>query len=193
MNRRNLLRLSAVAGMASALPMYGCFFRAEKITANPSVYERLIANLLLEWTNGLLAVQINQPQSPELHGALYCQACEKIHGRCMDAVYPFFHMADKTGEERYLDAALAVMDWSKNVSRPDGSWTVIPDPKSWRGITVFGAIALGEALHHHGHVLPLEIRSQWMERLAKAANFIYQNFTMTYSHGELCLFRSLCT
>ena len=165
-----------------ALSLCACSPRAEKSTRTSSEYEKLISELLFDWTNGLMATQINQPQNPELHGALYCSACKKIHGRCMDAVYPFMYMADKTGEQRYLDAAIAVMEWSKNVSRPDGSWTVIPDPKSWRGITVFGAIALGEALSHHGHLLPMNIKTEWRERLAKAADFIHQNFTMTYSH-----------
>ena len=60
----------------------------------------------------------------------------------MDAVYPFLHMAKVTGEGKYLEAGISVFEWSKNVSHDDGSWTVISDPKSWKGITVFGAIAL---------------------------------------------------
>ena len=176
MHRRCLLRLSVTAGITFGLPMYACTPREVKTGEIISEYERLITDLLLEWTNGLIATQIDQPQNIKLHGALYCSACDKIHGRCMDAVYPFMYMADKTGEQHYLDAAIAVMEWSKNVSRPDGSWTVIPDPKSWRGITVFGAIALGEALHHHGHLLPPDIYNKWMVRLAEAAEFIYQKF-----------------
>jgi len=37
----------------------------------------------------------------------------------MDAVYPFMYMADKTGEKKYMNAAIEVMEWSKNVTRPD--------------------------------------------------------------------------
>lgn len=182
MKRRSFIQISASASIALGFPIYACSPKAEKSTEVLSNYEVLIGDLSSKWTDALMAVQINQPENPELHGALYCPACDKIHGRCMDVVYPFMYMADKTGEQRYLDAAVSVMDWSKNVSLPDGSWTVIPNPKSWRGITVFGAIALGEALHHHGHILPPAVKKQWMDRLDKAADFIYKNFTITYSH-----------
>lgn len=182
MKRREFLHQSVTACALLGFSINACSARPEKPLSKISDYKELVTELLIEWTDSLLAAQIDQLEDPKVHGALYCSACDKIHGRCMDAVYPFMYMADKTGEEQYLDAAISVMDWSENVSRPDGSWTVIPDPKSWRGITVFGAIALGEALYHHGHILPLDIKQKWMDRLAKAADFIYQNFTMTYSH-----------
>ncbi len=182
MKRRSFIHLSATACVALGIPFYACSPKDGTPTQVPSDFEQLVAALLEEWADALLAVQVNYPDNVELHGALYCPACDKIHGRCMDAVYPFMYMADKTGEQKYLDAAISVMEWSKNVSRPDGSWTVIPNPKSWRGITVFGAIALGEALHHHGHILPENVKEQWTDRLSQAADFIYQNFTMTYSH-----------
>lgn len=183
MRRRSFFQLSATACITMGFAHYSGSLNLLQSLEGPSDYEDLIADLLLVWTNALAATQINKPDSPELHGALFCVACNKIHGRCMDAVYPFMFMADKTGEQRYLNAAISVMNWSKkNVSRPDGSWTVIPNPKSWRGITVFGAIALGEALHHHGHLLPKEIKMQWIGRLQEAADFIYQNFTFSYSH-----------
>lgn len=145
-------------------------------------FEKIVSNLLVVWSDAMIRDQINNPNNLELHGALYCHACKKIHGRCMDAVYPFLCLADKTGNEKYLNAAINVMKWSENVSMPDGSWTVIPNPNSWKGITVFGAIALGEALHYHGHVLPENIKEKWTIRLKAAANFVYENFTIEYSH-----------
>ncbi len=174
--------LSAAAGAAMRLPLSGCTSEEKKNPVFQSDFLKLVERLLKEWCDGLIAVQIDNPDNPLLHGALYCPACDKIHGRGMDAVYPFLYLADKTGDVKYRDAAINVMKWSENVSMPDGSWTVVPDPKSWKGITVFGAIALGEALHHHGHVLSEEIKTQWTQRLQKAAEFIHKNFTIDYSH-----------
>jgi hypothetical protein len=142
----------------------------------------MVKDLLTDWCDGMLAVQIDDPGNLEVHGALGCPACNKIHGRCMDAVYPFLYMADKTGEKKYLEAGIKVMEWADNVTSDDGSWTVIPDPKSWKGITVFGAIALAEALHHHGHLLGEDKKHDWIERLKKAGDFIFKNFTMSYSN-----------
>lgn len=164
------------------LPAFSCISKDENPSEQVTDYEKLVDGLLADWCEGMISVQVNNPEDLAVHGALYCPACDKIHGRCMDAVYPFLHMADKTGEEKYLKAAIDVMKWSENVSMPDGSWTVIPDPKSWKGITVFGAIALGEALHHHGHILSKEIKQQWTHRLHIAAQFIHENFTIDYSH-----------
>lgn len=182
MKRRIFLQSGSLIGLGIWLPILGCQNGQEHTEISSSEFQQLADKLLKDWCDGMLRVQINQPEDSTIHGALDCLACNKIHGRCMDAVYPFMYLADKTGEQKYLDAAIAVMDWSENVSMPDGSWTVIPDPKSWRGISVFGAIALGEALHHHGHVLPKEIYQKWKERLAKVGDYIYQNFDLTFTN-----------
>lgn len=182
MKRRLFLQSGSVIGLGIWLPVLGCNNQPEDPSLEESELQQLAERLLKDWCDGMLQVQINQPEDSTIHGALDCPACNKIHGRCMDAVYPFMYMADKTGEQKYMDGAIEVMKWSDNVSMPDGSWTVIPDPKSWRGISVFGAIALGEALHHHGHILPKNIYQQWKERLAKVGDYIYQNFDLTFTN-----------
>ncbi len=82
-------------------------------------------------------------------------------------------MARSSGDSKYVHAAVLVHDWSeRQVSRPDGSWVNDVTLSSWQGITVFHAIALAEALHHHGELLDAATRKQWMERLARAAKFL---------------------
>lgn len=182
MKRRSFLQSSATSSLGILLSTYACNPLQETEAIEISAYETLATELLTVWCEGLLDLQIVQAEDPTIHGALACPACNKIHGRCMDAVYPFLYMADKTGEKKYMEAAVLLMEWSKNVSMPDGSWTVIPDPKSWRGITVFGAIALAEALHHHGHILPKEVKEAWLSRLGKAGEYIYQRFDMVFTN-----------
>lgn len=185
MDRRNFTQLSTLTGLGLLFPFYACSDRPTTQLERPGElipFDKLSLDLLTKWCEALIATQVDNPENPEVHGALFCNACNKIHGRCMDAVYPFLCMADKTGEQKYINAAINLMKWSENVSASDGSWTVIPDPKSWKGITVFGAIALGEALHHHSEVLPKEIEQAWTARLQKAAEFIHKNFTIDYSH-----------
>ena len=182
MKRRFFLQSSTAASLGIFLPIMGCQQASYENSEEETAYQELVFSLLKDWCNGMLKVQIQKPENPEIHGALDCPACNKIHGRCMDAVYPFMYMADKTGDPKYMNAAIKVMEWSNNVSMPDGSWTVIPNPKSWRGISVFGAIALGEALHYHGHILPVGIKEKWLDRLAKVGDYLYKNFDMTFTN-----------
>ncbi len=157
--------------------------RASRPAPGSSEFKDLCADLLKEWCDGMIRHQIIDPDDPAMHGALACPACEHIHGRCMDAVYPFLHMADRTGDPGYLDAAIRVMDWAEhNVSQADGSWSVVAKPGVWTGITVFGAIALAEALYYHAHMLDEEIRSAWKERLGRAADFVHDRFDMTFTN-----------
>jgi hypothetical protein len=134
---------------------------------------KLYADTLQTWCDGLLAHQLNDTQDPALRGAMICPACVLIHGRCGDAVYPLLRMAHSSGNEKYLHAALMVHEWSEvQVSRADGSWINDVTLSSWKGITVFHAIALAEALHHHGELLDAATRRQWTDRLARAAKFL---------------------
>lgn len=184
MKRRDFIQSTAFGVIGLSLPastlLLGC--KDAKSKKHFQEFQKEAYQLLKNWCDGMLKVQINEPGNSEIHGALGCPACNKIHGRCMDAIYPFLYMADYTGEEKYLTAAINLFSWSKNVSMPDGSWTVIPDPKSWRGITVFGAIALGEALHYHGHLLDEERKAEWTKRLERAGDYIFQNFNMTFTN-----------
>jgi hypothetical protein len=160
-----MLQLSATAATALTLPAF-----AE--AAQPSPQENLYAQLLQTWCDGLLTHQSTNPD-PALRGALLCPACAIIHGRCGDAVYPLLRQAHTTGQSKYLEAALLVHEWSEQqVSRSDGSWINDVTLSSWQGITVFHAIALAEALHHHGAILDTATRQRWTERLARAAKFL---------------------
>lgn len=183
MKRRNFLQLSALAGAGLSLPISGIL---NACTTNPEhslEFKNLISVLLKDWSDGMLKVQINSPSNIDVHGALGCPSCSHIHGRCMDAVYPFLYMADKTGDQKYIEGAKLVMTWAENnVSQENGAWTVIKNPKSWKGITIFGAIALAEALHYHGHVLDDETQKTWMTRLEKAGQYIYDTFTIDFTN-----------
>ncbi len=166
--RRQMLQLSAIAATALTLPTLTAAEQTPQSTTSSNLY----AHLLQTWCDGLLAHQSTDPD-PALRGALLCPACAIIHGRCGDAVYPLLRVAHTTGKAKYLEAALLVHEWSEQqVSRFDGSWINDVTLSSWKGITVFHAIALAEALHHHGEILDAATRQRWTDRLARAAKFL---------------------
>ncbi|TXF90242.1 hypothetical protein FUA23_06905 [Neolewinella aurantiaca] len=186
MQRRTFLALSA-AGLL--LPINSCSGTTSEsmVTSGHSLessdFEGLVERLLLRWGDGMLAMQVDSPGDPTTHGALMCPACGRIHGRCMDAVYPFAHLAKTTGEEKYLTAAMGVMEWAeRNVSQPDGSWTVMPNPKTWRGISVFGAIALAETLKYHGGIFPVDLQKRWRARLSRVGEYLLANFDLNFTN-----------
>ncbi len=183
MRRRNFIQLSTLAGVGLTFPISGILKSCSNHPEHSLEFKNLITGLLKDWTDGLLAMQINNPSNLDEHGALGCPSCSHIHGRCMDAVYPFLYMADVTGDTKYIEGAKLVMLWAENnVSQENGAWTVIRNPKSWKGITVFGAIALAEALYYHGHVLDEVTRNTWTSRLAKAGQYIYDTFTIDFTN-----------
>jgi hypothetical protein len=97
---------------------------------------RLMRELLKDWGDALVRLQVNEPGNPKLHGSFRCPACTEIHGRGGDAVYPLLFLARQTGDRKYIEAAVRSVEWMKNVDAPDGAWTNDVDPKSWKGITV---------------------------------------------------------
>ncbi len=176
MDRRNFIG-SITAGLATSTHLLLNRVHAQT-DATGSEFDKLTKTLLVDWCDGMLRRQIHQPENPAVHGALACPACDHIHGRCSDALYPFLHLAHVTGDKKYLNAAIDVYEWAENnVSQPDGSWRVSTQPKSWRGTSIFGAIALAEALHYHSDVLDAQRRVHWTARLDKAAGgYLYRDF-----------------
>ncbi len=198
LTRRQMLQLSATGAttLGAKLAFPNLIAAAEEQKPGPPHHaaetDNLYAQLLQTWCDGLLAHQATT-QDPALRGALLCPACAIIHGRCADAVYPLLRVAHTTGKAKYLEAALLVHEWSEQqVSRADGSWINDVTLSSWKGITVFHAIALAEALHHHGTILDTATRQRWIDRLARAAKFLDTfitidtgniNYPVTASHS----------
>jgi hypothetical protein len=179
--RRDVLRLSAggaaVLGAKLAFPALAvaAVAGASEAVLVPGLAGGALpyAELLRTWCDGLIAHQETGITDDGVRGAFVCPACGIIHGRCGDTVYPLLRMARTTGDAKYVRAAVAVHEWSeRQVSRADGSWVNDVTLSSWQGITVFHSIALAEALHHHGELLDAATRTQWMDRLARAAKFL---------------------
>ncbi|MGL5785907.1 MAG: hypothetical protein ACRCX4_03680 [Bacteroidales bacterium] len=127
------------------------------------------------WGDNLISQQITT-EHKALQGGLLCPACNRVHGRCMDAILPLMYLAETSGDTTYTNAAVSLMNWAENnVSTPDGGWLNDINVSDWNGTTVFAALALAEALHHHGELLPDSIRQNWWNRLEKAGEFIYNN------------------
>jgi hypothetical protein len=164
----------AAASIAPRLSRAAVVTTADALPPDVSGY----ADLLKTWCDGLLAQQINDTPDLKLLGAFRCPACGVLHGRCADALYPMMRMAHTTGDSKYLDAAIKLQRWSDNVTLPTGEFTNELDPASWKGITVFAMIALGDALHHHGQLLDDGARVRWRDRLARAAKFLDGWITM---------------
>ncbi|NQX60730.1 hypothetical protein [Paenibacillus qinlingensis] len=143
-----------------------------------TIYEALLE----KWCNSLLKLQISEINMAGIYGGIMCPACSRIHGRSADAIYPLMHMAHKTGDRKYLEAAIHLQDWSDHFSAPDGSW-VNEVENGWKGISVFGAISLGEAIRHHGDILDEDVLKKWKHRLQHATEFLYDY--MTISTGNI--------
>ncbi|MCU1224393.1 MAG: hypothetical protein JWQ42_2486 [Edaphobacter sp.] len=198
--RRQLLQLSATGATAlgASLVFPDLIVSAGEQQGSSSPHQSttkssLYSSLLQTWCDGLLAHQVSAIQDPALHGGLLCPACGMIHGRCGDAVYPLLRVAQSTGNDKYLRAALLVHDWSeRQVSRSDGSWVNDVTLSSWKGITVFHAIALAEALHHHGSLLDAATRQRWTERLARAVKFLDSFITIETGNINYPITASLC-
>ena len=117
--------------------------------------------LLKDWCDALLAYQV-QSNTPYTDGALLCPACHIVHGRIADLCFPLTVLWEKTGEQKYLEQADKLIDWTEyNLKSEKGFW--FNDISSrWIGTSAFGAMAIGEALYHYETILPINIKQKWM-------------------------------
>ncbi|MDD3428478.1 MAG: hypothetical protein PHG02_00545 [Oscillospiraceae bacterium] len=136
-------------------------------------------DLLKNWCDSLLELQVWDTGQKRLDGGILCPACMNMHGRTSELVYPLLYLAEETGEEKYLVGAKRLFVWGENLLCDDGS--MYNDAQSsWNGITVFAAAALCEALGKHGTMLDKDTKADWEKRLTKMAKWIYKNLTMEF-------------
>lgn len=128
--------------------------------------------LLALWCDKLIDYQIHHPHNA-LDGGVICPACVLMHGRTPDAVYPLLYMKDRTGNDKYQKAAVALLRWGlENVRFADGAWNNEVNMYSWKGTTVFGLISLMETVQDFGHLLDKETHQLCMKTIQEQAAFI---------------------
>ncbi len=134
--------------------------------------EKMYEELLKEWCDTLVKLQITERQEEFLYGGIICPNCARIHGRCGDAIYPMMEEYSRTGEKKYLRCAKLLFSWTeKNMIHSDGSMQ--NDTNSdWKGITVFYVTQLGETLLHYADLLDEETKKRWRARFFHSAAYL---------------------
>lgn len=182
-SRRKFIITTATGGAGLALGNINRLAAAASspFLAGDDLYA-LSNSLSATWASALLGLQITDKSQGADYGGLRCPGTQHIYGRIGDTIYPFMHMARRTGDSRYLDAATLLFRWIEtNVSQPDGSWLNETNDK-WKGITAFTVIALSEAIRYHGDLMDPAFKSAINDRLAKAGEFIYSNFNIDFGN-----------
>ncbi|MBE6688761.1 MAG: hypothetical protein E7588_05735 [Ruminococcaceae bacterium] len=146
--------------------------------------------LLKTWCDTLLTYRVSS-HSPKLDGAILCPCCHSIHGRIADLTFPLTLLYAKTGDEKYINAADQLIDWTqRNLKRPDGSWRNDAG-NQWKGISAFSAMSVGEAIYNFSDVIPTDIKEKWMKVFLQLTEFLYDFFpkikpVINYYTGTAC-------
>lgn len=178
LSRRDFTRLAVLGSAGIAFLPVGCNSESNFKYADDELLN-LSEKLLAEWCNGLIKYQITDYDSKGLYGGIICPACARIHGRIGDAMYPLMHMANKTGQDKYLQSAKLLFLWTENnVSSEDGSIVNDVNISNHRGITVNWVVSLADALRHHGQILDNNTRQEWTDRMRKAIEYTYDSLTL---------------
>ena len=135
--------------------------------------QNIYQKLLKEYCDGLISLQYTG-KDKAFRGGFWCRACKMIHGRTPDAVYPLAVMFKRTGEQKYLNAAMLAFEYGNTMLCTDGS-LYNDSQANWPYTTVFHAIAVFETLQSVGSLLSEEQKAKLVERARGMANWLYLN------------------
>jgi hypothetical protein len=167
------------------LPSAVCAVGMNTVFSVHDKINNLATSLLEKWCVGLYANQTISPGDKGTDGGIYSPGDEAYLGRSADALYPFLWMAKQTNDKKYVEAAKMVYTWEQNNcwSEEHGCWYNNPNqPESWKGITVFAAMTKMEAIEHYSDLLGEETVREWENRLHRAAEYIYLNFSIDFGN-----------
>lgn len=146
--------------------------------------------LLKTWCDGLIERQIVDAHDKNMNGGFLCPACKTVHGRGDNAIYAFYYMFDRTGEEKYRKAAELCFDFQENFICDDGG--LYNDANvTWKAITVFSAISYLKTLENFSE--HIRDKEKFVNRTSNMADWVYNNLTLDfYSNINYQCAASLC-
>lgn len=135
-------------------------------------------DLLRNWTGALKALQITSPLE-SLNGGILCPACSRVHGRSIDAIYPFLKAYADTGDRSYYASAKSLYSWTNGLKNLDGSWNNDLHIVDWNGISVFNLISVLSTIEDFRDSIEVDDLRLWMEDYRKTADFVCETFTIS--------------
>ena len=126
-------------------------------------------DLLTRWSERLLSLQIHDTGNLHLDGGLSCPSCGMIHGRCVEAMYPFITMASVTGDNKWIEASEDLFSWAEHNVLLDNGLFLNDIDVEWKGTTVFTTIQLCDCLIRHELILSDSFRTKIKNCIRKAA------------------------
>ncbi len=138
---------------------------------------------LTVFTDTLFDLQIKNPNSPD-YGAIQCHACDVLHTRAAEAVFPFIVRFQETGDEKWLKAATRLGNWLIQQQQPDGSWKETPE--EWTGTTTDQLLMLLKAWPVlKTNLNPNEITA-WQQSMKNAADFLVKEMSPDFASINYC-------
>jgi hypothetical protein len=125
-----------------------------------------------ELCDALISCQVTDEASKD-HGAIFCPAHEEAHPRAGEAVFPFCYIYAETKDERYLAAAVRLMEWLAKAQQDDGSWEMDD-----ADVQKLGTVSLTMALCHAHQVAAGQLDAEDLARLTsmirRGAEYVYE-------------------
>lgn len=160
----------------------GCVLFGTVAADSPSLSEESLRTLL-DLGRALRARQITNAASPD-HGALRCGACNVLHTRAAEAVYPFAVLAARAGDPAAAAAAVDLGRWLIRQQQPDGSWKETPE--EWTGTTTDQLLMLALAYERLGPILDPADQQSWTASMRKAADYLTAVMDPSFASINYC-------
>lgn len=139
---------------------------------------------MLQTLNTSLLRYINQDKKSPDYGAIYCPHCKLYHTRAAEAVYPFAFEFEKTGNKKYLKAAIDVGNWLINQQQTNGSW--LETPEEWTGTTTDQALMMALAYPLLESYLSKKEKGKWLLSIEKAGDYLAEVMTPQFASINYC-------
>ena len=166
----------AAAGAAGTAGSGGSAIVDEPPLPDKEQYLRVLLGLV----DRLIETQIVDTADAE-YGALVSASTNPdpnpTHSRAAEAVYPFAVAYERTGTERYRDAAVALGNWLVGIQQDSGAWgEAWPGHDGWQGTTADQLISLAAAYAILKAELAPDVSTSWALSIRRAADFVALNF-----------------
>jgi len=144
--------------------------------------EQFEKNLII-LCDDLLAIQEADSTSP-FFGSLYCQSCNDHHSRASESVLPFSVAYIKSGDRKYLQAAIRTADWLIRQQQDSGAW--VETPSEWTGTTTDQLLALSATYPLLKNHLSERQSQRWMHAIKKGADWLVRNMNHDFATINYC-------